>query len=164
MKYKHKAFFLKIEKIMNLKRIFRFLIVLEWGLVISGVIIGLISEPYLPIELRQYIEISDNVPLSILDYGVFLFVIINIIASVGLFIFWHHARIIYLLICILGFFLSGLYGPYVESGWESAFSFASEILTGVIIALIYFSPIKDYFQKSEYTQANSSDAKNRAAD
>lgn len=43
--------------------------------------------------------------------------------------------------------LTPLYGPYVGAGWGTTFEDAAGILSGVILALVYLSPLKGLYEK-----------------
>ena len=64
---------------------------------------------------------------------------------IGLLLFWNSARLIYL----LGFIFSIPVYPFldisVSSGTNLALCDTATVLSGVILALIYFSPVKTYF-------------------
>jgi len=84
--------------------------------------------------------------------GVGSLVVIAVIFSlVGILMFKSWARHLYIAsyILVLPIYFTG--GLYVSSGFSQAMYDLSMILSGVIIALMYFSPVKDYFVKPNIT-------------
>jgi hypothetical protein len=39
------------------------------------------------------------------------------------------------------------FGPYVDAGWGIAIDYAAMIVSGVILALVYFSPLKSLYER-----------------
>jgi len=74
-----------------------------------------------------------------------LAVIFSFYIFIGLLLFWDSARLIYL----IGFFIfMPVYfftGVIVSSATGQALFDISSVLSGVILALIYYSPVKSYF-------------------
>ncbi|HTG44705.1 MAG TPA: hypothetical protein VK633_09250 [Verrucomicrobiae bacterium] len=65
----------------------------------------------------------------------------------GLFVLWRPARLIYtmyLLSIAIGVVLSGV---VVESSLTSVLSFMNTIISGLILGMIYFSPLREHFDK-----------------
>jgi hypothetical protein len=68
---------------------------------------------------------------------------------VGLFALWRRARTLftaYLLFVAISVVLSG---PTVQSELTSVLSFMDTIISGLILGMIYFSPLREYFDKRE---------------
>ena len=112
----------------------------------------------LPIELREYVHSRSERVLSH-HYTVFsvvtvVYAIFFIMSFVGLFFFWRPAR---LLFC--GFILAGLFmplagfGPDVETEWMELCGGCSSIFLGVILCMIFTSPIRDRFTRKHDTDA-----------
>ena len=133
------------------KGFLRTLIVAEIALVIISVVVSLLTESSLPEPLRAFLKaefeaeitvramtmIIATIPLFVLMLG----------SSIGLFFFWRPARILYLIVTAVGLLLTPFFGPYVDAGWGSTLEEAATIVSGVILALIYFSPLKDLYEK-----------------
>ncbi len=129
---------------------FRILLVLSWLLVIAGVVVSFLTESSLPPELRAYLErvgdappASGEIVLAVVDVA---FIILAIVLTVGLFRFRRWARSLLPVSYALGFALLPAHGPYVESGWESALFYVGSSVDGVILALVYFSPLSEVFE------------------
>jgi hypothetical protein len=74
-------------------------------------------------------------------------ILIGLIAYVGIIRFWRPARRLYLLYHILGLAALPLSGPSTKTGWGSVFSGAGYAVTGFILALLFFTPLKEHFKK-----------------
>jgi hypothetical protein len=48
---------------------------------------------------------------------------------------------------VLGLLLTPFFGPVVDAGWGTAFDYAAMIVSGVILALVYFSPLKSLYER-----------------
>jgi hypothetical protein len=134
------------------KTLLRALIVTEYVLIIVAIVVGLATESLLPDPLRTFVEEEANAELTNDDIAMLIIglplIILLIVSSIGLFMLWPPARILYLIGVASGLILMPVFGPYVESGWGTAFEDAASIISGVILALVYFSPLKRYFDAS----------------
>ena len=126
------------------KRSLRIMVVTDLLLVALSVIVGIMSEASLPEPLRAYEEAqaeADTTPSQWIAIAVGIpLIIAMLIACVGLLVFWGPARPLYLATVIVAILLTPLAGPYVSTGWAQAIDQASFIITGVVLAVIYFSP------------------------
>ncbi len=85
-------------------------------------------------------------PLALVSLGTLAAMVISL---VGLAVLWRPARqlfTIYLLLIAIGVVLSG---TTVQSELTSVLSFMNTIVAGLILGMIYFSPLRDYFDKLE---------------
>jgi hypothetical protein len=73
--------------------------------------------------------------------------ILFIVSNIGLFLFWRPARTLYVITIIVGLLETPFFGPYVDAGFGTMFEDAAIIVSGVVLALIYFSPLKDLYNK-----------------
>jgi hypothetical protein len=48
---------------------------------------------------------------------------------------------------VVGLLVTPFFGPYVDTGWGTMFYEAAVTVSGVILGLIYFSPLKDLYNK-----------------
>ncbi|BCW94144.1 MAG: hypothetical protein KatS3mg007_2038 [Thermoanaerobaculum sp.] len=131
-----------------------FLRTLIVGMIVLGsvsVVVSLVTESLLPDPLRAYAEAEWEANLTGRDVVMLAVAILVIIAwfvsCIGLFLFWRPARILYLITITAGLLLTPLYGPYVDAGWGTMFEDAAVILSGVILALVYLSPLKGLYEK-----------------
>lgn len=79
--------------------------------------------------------------------GATIFVLAWLAGLIGLFSFRNWARALSTYTTLIGFFIYPLIGTSLYSGLESAFIDASATLWGVILALSYFSPISERFER-----------------
>lgn len=66
-------------------------------------------------------------------------------STIGLYLFRHWAPKLALATTVPSIALSVLTGPIVFSGWSIALTETSSILWGAVLAITYFSPMKDRF-------------------
>jgi hypothetical protein len=130
---------------MNAKLALRIAIVCEWVLVAVGAALSFTLEDTLPIQLREYLEWEANQDLTALDLGLgatFSALFIAYLgSSLSLFLLRRWARWMYLA-CVIGIYiLMPLAGPTVEHGLADTVDGVSEVLSGVIIALIFFTNV-----------------------
>jgi len=129
---------------------FRILLVLRWLLVIASVVASFATENSLPPELQSYLERVENAPfangeivLAVVDGT---FVVFAVVLTVGLFRFRRWAKTLLPMSYILGLVLIPVNGPYVESGWVSMLFYLDSLVDGIILTLVYFSPLKESFE------------------
>jgi hypothetical protein len=136
---------------MSSKGLLRFLIVTEIVFIVVGATVSIYTESLLPDELRAYQQAMEQGEWSPHDTRVLLLggpVAVLLFGSlVGLFFFWSPARFVLFGATILGLAITPFLGPQVDSGWGRPFSDAAMILNGAILALVYFSPPKEFHDK-----------------
>jgi len=135
---------------MSPKKLLRIMVIAQWITLVVSVVVMFITEQHLPAELRGYLERVAEEPISSVFWISVLFLVLilvlYLVGSIGLFRFWKPSRGLYL-VAAVGSILAVLgYGPTVESSWATFFGEVESILTGAIIALIYFSPVKEEFK------------------
>jgi hypothetical protein len=136
---------------MPSKGFLRTLIVGEIVLGIVSIVVSLLTRSSLPEPLRAFLDAESKAEmtagvLSLLATTIWL-IILSLVASIGLFFFWRPARILYLIAVAANLLLTPFSGPYVDAGWGTTFLQAGFIVSGFILALIYFSPLKDLYEK-----------------
>jgi hypothetical protein len=133
---------------MPSKSFLRILIVVEIGLAILGGVVSQLTASLLPESLRAFSEAKSQVEQSLVTLRVaFPLIILSLVSSIGLFFFWRPSRILYLISSVLGLLLAPFFGPYVDAGWGKAFEDAALVISGVILALVYFSPLKSLYER-----------------
>jgi hypothetical protein len=130
---------------------FRRLIILQWMLGLASCVVTFATVPYLPPELRSYWESQARAELTNGDWVLFgvsmLLLVGSIIVYLGLYRFKPWAKSLLLPINVVALLLSPLYGPAVMTGWASALSYASTLVGGGVIFLVYLSPIRQMFAR-----------------
>jgi hypothetical protein len=133
---------------MPSKSFLRILIAVEIGLDILSIVVFLLTKSFLPESLRAFLEAEETTARALdmmrVAFPVF---ILWLGARIGLFFFWRPSRILYLISTVLGLLLTPFFGPVVDAGWGTAFDYAAMIVSGVILALVYFSPLKSLYER-----------------
>lgn len=133
------------------KRFLRVLIVVNLILFVVSPVAFVVNEDWLPEPLRAF-EQARETEITTADWiqgsvdGAAI--IAALVACIGLLVFWRPARPLYFCAIILGTLVTSLGGPDATSGWVEAIEGVSDILAGVVLALIYFSPLKDLYDKT----------------
>jgi hypothetical protein len=131
------------------KRQFRTLIVLNWLLTLTVVAAFYSTQSFLPTELKTYLENQKNAPISTSD-NILLWIDITLLVftiaiSIALFLFKSWARKLF----IIGYIISVLLIPtrpvYIDTGWTHLIFNLGNIIGGMILALVYFSPVSRLF-------------------
>ncbi|MCA1604299.1 MAG: hypothetical protein LC775_02175, partial [Acidobacteria bacterium] len=96
------------------------------------------------------LELLTNVPFLIQT-------LLGIIAAVGLILFRTWGRPVFLVYIAAELVASLLTGPHVNTGWTVLVGYIYSLAEGVILALMYFSPIRKMF-KTQTKSNNPSEA------
>ena len=80
------------------------------------------------------------------------FAFLAIANQVALFFFWAPSRHIYLILCLVAFAIIPLLGLVVQPPLESLAYDLSLFLSGIILALCYFSPLSQRFKAASLEQ------------
>lgn len=138
---------------MPTKTSLRLLIIAEVVLGIGSVVAYYLGETSLPEALRFFeSEKFDDTagPALIIVLGLMVLLLLAlIVAWIGLFVFWQPARLLYLVTTVLALLLMPFFGPYVETGLSYTLTEAASIVAGIILALVYFSPLKELYERRE---------------
>ena len=71
----------------------------------------------------------------------------SLVASVGVFLLRRWARPVFLVMATLGCGLQALLEPSVTTSWSVAAETGAQLLVGVTIGVIYFSPARGHFAR-----------------
>ncbi len=113
-----------------------------WDMVVQNETVGRMSEYYTTLEA----EWSDT--KMILMTGYFLLALVwTFYTFLGLLLFWNSARHIYLLGFIVFLPMYWVAEVIVSSGVAQTLCDTAMVLSGFILALIYYSPVQSYFIK-----------------
>jgi hypothetical protein len=133
---------------MPSKSFLRILIVVEIGLGILGGVVSHLTVSWLPEPLRAFSKAeSQGERALVMLRVVFPLIILSLVSSIGLFFFWRPSRILYLISSVLWLLLLPFFGPNVDAGWGKVFEDAGLVVSGVILALVYFSPLKSFYER-----------------
>ena len=126
---------------MNLKTIFKRLILLDLSLLIL-IIIGVSFESEVVLEFNEIVPIPDFfMPIAViwlLAYFVNLLLLYKF-KSIG--------KQMYLFMYIIGFVLALLGGPNASDPWMYVLGGIEMSVAGALLVLLYFTPIKKEFDK-----------------
>ena len=137
-----------------LRRNFQIIVVCSQLLAIGTVVVQYLTESSLPPELLGYLsnyetilvpdsqsilELLTNIPFLIQT-------LLGILAALGLVLFRRWGRPVFLVYVAVELVLSLLTGPHVSTGWTVFVGYICSITEGVILALMYFSPVRKMFQ------------------
>src|SRR6266404_8960094 len=129
---------------------FRVLLVLSWVLLVLAVTAYFIASNSLPIELQRWLnDYNSSEQTRVPGYRLLidlLYLIINIVVAAGLFFFRRWARTLYAPIIVFGLALLFTERVSIEPEWSRAVSILANIINGVILALIYCSPVRLMFE------------------
>jgi hypothetical protein len=134
-----------------MKRIFRFLIVLNWVTAIAGVIVSFATQKYLPIELMHYLEARRHQAITQFRMAVFLFdvvfLIVCIIDSIGLFLFRRWAKTLLVPLYVVAILMIPTNDVYIQTGWTKMMFSIGSVIGGMIVSLVFFSPLTEVFDR-----------------
>jgi hypothetical protein len=133
------------------RHVFRLLLIANWALIIIAVFAHFISQRALPGELQGWLEAYRHDPQHQVSSGKalldLLYIAIQLVVMFGLFTFKRWAKSLLIPVTVLGYLVVGASRIAVDLQWVvSVKSIVSE-LYGMIIALVYFSPINREFEK-----------------
>lgn len=133
---------------MSLERIFKNIILLHFiNFILIFVSILIIEESLLSMEDLFMGGIVPERYLGVYDSILYILVIINYINLILLYRFIQIARTIYLFVNIIFILTSFLDGPVIFSSFQHVIFLVDAIAIGAIIVLMYYSPIKNKFEK-----------------
>lgn len=133
------------------KSTFRLLILGSWVLIVAAVAAHFIALRGLPVELRGWLEAYKTEPENrvstlklVLDV---LYLASCLVISVGLFRFRWWAKSLLIPSIAVGLLLGGAARINVDVQWVASLKYLSSMLSGAILALVYWSPLSDMFRK-----------------
>jgi hypothetical protein len=140
---------------MITRAFFRTIVSLGFIVEIFADIIDSLKKTIFPSDLLNYIS-SHPTGYKISPLALFVIaagcIILNITIFVGLLMFWRPARMLTLISCLLDVVLASFINPTIEPGAVIGFDYLSMLITGMIIGLVYFSPVKGFFEKTGQNQ------------
>jgi hypothetical protein len=138
---------------MDLNRILRIAVLSQWGFIILTTVIGIVEDSYLPPELATYVKNRDTAGLSALQKTaavmMWAFMMSYLVSSLGLLSKKKWAPITYLYSVIFLTILTSFLAPLIVTPLTSLLSTAADIIIGITVCLVYFSPLKEEFKHTE---------------
>jgi hypothetical protein len=140
----------------TLKKILRILITLNWATAIAAVIVFLATRQYLPTELTPYFESRRRLGATQFERVVVWIEIVlfffSVADSVGLFLFRRWAKLLLIPLYTVATLLIPTDAVYIQTGWERMLFGISTLFGGMIIALVFFSPLAEVFDLKPDTE------------
>lgn len=136
---------------MSLTNYFRALLCVFVLLVAAEIASDLMTVSWLPEPLRKHVEEQmkpgpPSAQMAMLALFSLLSLALLLISLAGLFVFWRPARVLYTL-CLLTLGCAvAASGTVVESALTTVLSYMNTVIAGVILGMIYFSPIREHFE------------------
>lgn len=136
---------------------FRLLVVLHQLFAFGALIVYEMTVGLLPPELTSYLGVGgsvveepggDGLASGFTDWVYYVLLFASLVASLGLFLFQHWGRPLFLISTILFVLTTPLYESYVSTGWSATLAYVASLLEGMILALIFFSSLSRLFTKS----------------
>jgi len=134
---------------------FRWLVTASVVVTILGAVVTFAGESSLPAPLRDYLAAQSEGDLTASDIvlvalGIPLLIAL-VVSIVGLYCFWRFARPLTVIVWIIGLIFQVFAGPTVDSGLATSLYELAAVLTGIILAVIYITPAKVWFEKPHDT-------------
>jgi len=131
--------------------VLRHLIVWQWLLAALSILIFQLEVDRLPFLLREYAALEAAREASAADAATgwlaLLWAVGSLAASVGIFLLRRWSRPLFLAMAVLGCGLQALLEPSVTTAWSVAAETGAQVLVGVTIGVLYFSPVRGHFAR-----------------
>jgi hypothetical protein len=140
---------------MSLTAIFRLALIASLVISIVGSAVDFVFPSLLPAPLQEYLKANWNAELEkglnpwdlvILIIGI-PFLLLTIASYIGLFLWKNWARQLCLILAIIGCLMMPFLGAQVYSALAFTLYSISSIIGGLILGMLYFSPIAEKFAR-----------------
>lgn len=121
---------------------FRLVIALYLAFVALAIVGHVVGAPNLPPPLREFVAAADKTTWMVGWLGV-VYLVMASIACIGLLLFKNWARLLFVMVTLVGSMPWD--GPTVYPAMEYLFINLEFVLAGAIIALSYFSTVRERF-------------------
>jgi len=141
---------------MSARTTFRGLLIAAVISMAASVVAYFLQRNSLPFELREYLQARSQQVLSH-DYAIVILMTAAcatffIASFIGLYFFWGPARVLFCVFIVFGVTMPlAAFGPDIVTGWMALWDTCSDILLGVILCLMFTSPIRDQFARKHPT-------------
>lgn len=134
---------------------FRWLVTASVIVTILSVVVSVAGESSLPAPLRDYLAGQYESDLTTSDIalgavGIPLLIAL-VVSIIGLYCFWRFARPLTVIVWIIDLILQVFAGPTVDTGLATSLYELASVLNGIILAVIYMTPAKAWFEKTHDT-------------
>ena len=130
---------------MKTRHVLRIALVFQWLLAFLSIMIFQLEKSHLPEILQEYAA-ADAGTASV--FGAFagwfalIWLVGSLAASAGAFFFQVWARPLFLATAILGCLLQAFLEPSVTSPGSATTETAAQVMVGLVLGLLYFSPLR----------------------
>ncbi len=140
-----------------IKHVFRFAIIAYLVFLGAFVIVGLRTIRGFPPEALHYVEWYAQIPMdraeAITNRLGIASLIVSVISAIALLFYYRPARIGFFIAVLISEFCDlFIKNPLLTTGTLSVLDSMASFFSGAIIALAYFSPIKDHFSRKRPSQ------------
>ena len=129
------------------KNQFRSLVVFTFLLTILSIVYDFFYADAITEKLFVYQDILEpdwsDTKLYLLAGTISITVLAALAGFVGLLVFGNLARHLFLFACVLFLVITPFIGPYIASGVNQTLHDVVNLLSGLILALVYFSPVRN---------------------
>ncbi len=138
-----------------MKRNFQALVVFHQFLIFGSLVVQSITDSWMSPEMRSFLGIELSVvdylaevtaPSQMMDALWWGMTIISLLASVGVILFRRWGRTLFVFVSMLNLLLTPFGGIYIDVGWTVLVGSAAGIIEGMIISLMFFSPLRRLFR------------------
>jgi hypothetical protein len=138
-----------------MKRNFQILVVVHQFLIFGSLVVQALTDSWMLPEMRSFLGIELSVvndvaevtaPSRMMDALWWGMTVLSLLASVGVILFQRWGRTLFVLVSILGLLLIPFGGIYIDVGWTVLVGSAATIIEGMIISLMFFSPLRKLFR------------------
>lgn len=134
------------------KRNFRGIVILNILLMVGFMVASFLEKPALPSELARFVESRHAAELTSIDHFFLIIDLIGLSSIVGLLFFANWARITYSITMPVMSIAMYFDGPSVTGPISTVIIESQLIINGVILALLFCSPISSLFKAADNRQ------------
>jgi hypothetical protein len=134
-----------------IESVLRHLVVWQWALAFLSIVVFQLEVEHLPLLLREYAALeAARVPTladSLVGWFALAWGLGSLVASAAVCLLRRWSRPLFLAMAILGCVLQALLEPSVTTGLSVAAETGAQVLVGVTLGVIYFSPARGHFAR-----------------
>lgn len=136
---------------MPIETVLRHLVFWQWLLAFLSIVIFQLEAKDLPFLLQEYAAQRDLAPAGpgeqLIGWYALAWTVGSVVASVGVFRLRRWARLLFLAMAALGCVLQAFLEPSVTTAWSATAETAAQVVVGVTIGVLYFSPVRGHFAR-----------------
>ena len=138
-----------------MRRNFQTLVVFHQFLIFASVVVKSITDDWLAPDVRGSLEVESSIlddaqdeppPGQMMHTLWWAVTIIGMLASAGVLFFRPWGRTLFVAVSLVSLLLIPFGGLYVDTAWTVLVGSAAGLIEGMIIALMYFSPLRRMFR------------------